>query len=406
MIPNVLICGGQMFSRDLKLLIAIRGLRTVTDLFLGTFFVSFIMHNSVSEIVSVSTYKLFEYVAICLGFLLMANFFKKINKVYFMALGVLPKIALLLFIMFAGRGVIDSLILTGIFFGFSTAAYCLPSNTLTSEYATPDILGRYFGISTSVSYLVKIIAPVVLGFFIDFGSFVQVAPVLLLFSVAELLCVLKLSPSKPETNPRLDIRGFIGCIRRCPDITKLFSIEMFLTFGIEASKTVVSMYIIYLFHTDLNLGILTTVFSLCSVGVSYIFGRYGRFHHYPYIMLSCMIIILLVMSLFVFHTTPLTFVLYNFMCSTALVLIELITGTYVVKMSYNRHLCDRFKVEYFTSREVVLFIGRWVAFVGLMYVGVFGGYPWLRWYLVLLTVSLMTACIMAMRFANRVSIKK
>ena len=87
MIPNVLICGGQMFSRDLKLLIVIRGLRTVTDLFLGTFFVSFIMHNSVSEIVSVSTYKLFEYVAICLGFLLMANFFKKINKVYFMTLG-------------------------------------------------------------------------------------------------------------------------------------------------------------------------------------------------------------------------------------------------------------------------------------------------------------------------------
>ena len=388
-------------SRDLKLLITIRGLRTVSDLFLGTFFVSFIMHNSLSGITSVSMYKLFEYVAICSGFLLMANWFKKINKVYFMALGILPKIALLLFIMFAGSGVIDSLILTGLFFGFSTAAYCLPANTLTSEYATTDIIGRYNGISTSVSYIVKVIAPVILGFFIDVGSFSQVAPVLLFFSVIELACVLMLTPSRPESNPNLDVRGFICCVRRCPDISRLFLVEVFFTFGLEALRTVVSMYIVYLFFTDLNLGILTTIFSLCSIITSFLFSRYGRQSNYSYIMFVSMMFILLVMSLFVFHTTQMTFILYNFMCSTAIVLLDLITSTYVLKMSHNKHICDNFKVEYFTAREVVLFIGRWAAFVGLMYVGVFGGYPWLRWYMVVLIMSLIVSCVMAMRLSHR-----
>ena len=107
------------------------------------------------------------------------------------------------------------------------------------------------------------------------------------------------------------------------------------------------------------------------------------------------------MSLLVFHNTQMTFILYNFMCSTAIVLLDLITSTYVLKMSHNKHICDNFKVEYFTAREVVLFIGRWAAFVGLMYVGVFGGYPWLRWYMVVLIMSLIVSCVMAMRLSHR-----
>ena len=43
---------------------------------------------------------------------------------------------------------------------------------------------------------------------------------------------------------------------------------------------------------------------------------------------------------------------------------------------------------YFVFRDTALFIGRWIGYVGLIYVGVFGGYEWLRWYLAIITASI------------------
>lgn len=68
-------------SRDLRLLIIFSALRNITDLFLGTFLVSFIMRLSASEIIAVSTYRLFEYTATCAGFFIFAHWCKRYNKV-------------------------------------------------------------------------------------------------------------------------------------------------------------------------------------------------------------------------------------------------------------------------------------------------------------------------------------
>ena len=85
----------QKLSRDLRLLLIFSALRNVTDLFLGTFLISFLMQNSLNEILSVSTYKLFEYAATCAGFFIFAHWCKRYNKVAVFALNQVPKIALL-----------------------------------------------------------------------------------------------------------------------------------------------------------------------------------------------------------------------------------------------------------------------------------------------------------------------
>lgn len=97
---------GQKLSRDFKLLITFSALRNISDLFLGTFLVSFIMHLSASQIVSVSMYKLFEYAATCAGFFLFAQWCKRYNKVAVFALNLIPKIMLLVAIIMLGDGVV------------------------------------------------------------------------------------------------------------------------------------------------------------------------------------------------------------------------------------------------------------------------------------------------------------
>ena len=72
-------------TRDIKLLLVFSAMRNVTDLFLGTFLISFIMHISPSQIVSVGMYRLFEYVALIVGYLAIANLCKRHNKTFVFA---------------------------------------------------------------------------------------------------------------------------------------------------------------------------------------------------------------------------------------------------------------------------------------------------------------------------------
>ncbi|MDR0726510.1 MAG: hypothetical protein LBF37_00435 [Rickettsiales bacterium] len=87
-------------SRDVKLLLTFSSLRKITDLFVGTFLVSYIMHSSLNEIISVSIYQFFYYLALIAGFYIFADWVKRKNKVNLFRLGQIPKIIMLLMIVF------------------------------------------------------------------------------------------------------------------------------------------------------------------------------------------------------------------------------------------------------------------------------------------------------------------
>ena len=151
------------------------------------------------------------------------------------------------------------------------------------------------------------------------------------------------------------------------------------------------------FKTDLNLGIFTTVFSVFSIVTSWLLGRYGKRKYYSYIILISMFIALGGISLFVWHATPITFLVYNFVYATAIVAMDQLCSVNMYSLSNSKCITSNHKVEYFVFRDFALFVGRWIGYVGLMYIGVLGGYPWLRWYLVLITSSMMLAGYLALR---------
>ena len=75
----------------------------------------------------------------------------------------------------------------GILYGIGEAMYHLPMSTMVSEKTNDQTLKLYMGAKTSINYTVRLIVPVILGFFIDTGSYAQVANVLLVLSVIELI---------------------------------------------------------------------------------------------------------------------------------------------------------------------------------------------------------------------------
>ncbi|MBQ8367588.1 MAG: MFS transporter [Alphaproteobacteria bacterium] len=393
---------GQKLSRDFKLLITFSALRNISDLFLGTFLVSFIMHLSASQIVSVSMYKLFEYAATCAGFFLFAQWCKRYNKVAVFALNLIPKIMLLVAIIMLGDRVVDWVIPLGLLYGIGAAMYHLPMNSMVGEKIASNMMNRYIGAKNTVIYIVKILTPVLLGIFIDTGSYVDMAYVMLGLTVVELGLCFGLSPSQHKTRRPIDFVGFFRCMMRFPVIRTMFRMEVLRGFGVGLLGTVITMYTVYMFHTDLNLGIFTTIFAIFSIITSWAFGRWGRRKLYPYMLVVAMIVVLAAMSIFVWNTTPATFLLYNFVYATAIVLMEQISSVTILNLSKSKCVTANHRIEYFVFRDFALFLGRWVGFVGLMYIGVFGGYAWLRWYLVAITATILVAGAMAATMSRHI----
>lgn len=388
--------------RDLYLLIAFAGGRNISDLFFGTFFISYIMQLATNEILVVSVYKLFEFTATMVGFFLVANWCKRYGKVPVLAISMAAKALLLLAIIYLGNDVVTFIIPLGIMYGVGAAMYYLPVNSMTGEKVPACIMGKFVGIKSGVIYSVKILAPVVLGLFITVGSYTDMARALLVLTMVELglTCLFTKSP-RGQINAT-DFVRFFKMMLRFPIIRGMFFIESLRGFSIGLMDTIVPMYTVYMFHTDLNLGIFTTVFSIISIACAWLFGKYAGREMYPKILAICAVMMLMGVGTFVTWTAPITFILYNFVYATAIKMFVQINDVNVFNLSKSRCIPKGNQIEYFVFRDFALFLGRWIGFTGLMYIGVFGGYDWLRWYLLVITAVLIVSCLLLARLAPHV----
>lgn len=387
-------------TRNLKLSVLFFVVQAILDLFFATFFVSFIMHLSSNQILSVSTYKLFEYIATCVGFFAIAGWCKRRNPKVVFALKQVPQILLLVLILFLQERVVDYIVPLGMLYGVGRAMYFLPMHKIVDNDTNANNLARFTGVKNACVYLVKIVAPVILGFFIDTNSYTEMAYVM--FTVTLLECVFIFMLKSPTHHNALPINygAFLKCVSRFPIMRQFFFMKVLRGFSMGMLGTIITMYTVYMFHTNLNLGIFTTVFAICSVLASWAFGRLGHRRHHVTVMWTCVCMLLLAVSLVVYDTTPLTFLIYSFVYSTAVVLIECISYFSVFALSHSECISKDHKTEFFVLRDFALFIGRWMCLICLMYIGYFGGYSSLRWFLLLITLAIALYGILQIRISH------
>ncbi len=377
----------QKMSRDAWLLIVFGALRQVTMLFFSTFFISYIMQIATNEIVSVSMYKLFEYAATAFGFFAFVSWCKRRDKTKLFALNTVPKIILLVMIVALGDNVVNYIMPMGILFGVGAAMYHLPMHLMVGEKVPSQLMSRFVGAKNAALYITQVVAPVVLGIFITVGSYHEMAWALLALTAVEIVLCFYLAPSKHRANNRTDFLGLLRCMWRFSVIRKLMWTGVMRGFSMNTTLgTVITMYTVYMFHTDLNLGFLTTVFSMCSIATSVWLARCVRRENFPRMLTLSTLLIFGVMTLFVISTTPITFLIYNFIYATAMVVLTHICETNVYNLSQSRCVNKSHRAEYFALYDGALFIGRWIAFLIMMYIGVFADASMMRYLLGAMTV--------------------
>lgn len=120
-------------NKDERLLIIFSAFHGIAQVFLGTFVVSFLIRNSINEIVSVSLYDLFFYLAIMLSFVLMVDRCKRGNLKIVFASHIIVQIILILLIALLGANAANWVMVLGMLYGGQHALYTMSTQQMTID---------------------------------------------------------------------------------------------------------------------------------------------------------------------------------------------------------------------------------------------------------------------------------
>ncbi len=366
----------------------------ISNMFLGAFVISFLMHYSINEIVSVSAYRLFYYFTMCITFILIANWCKRGNKKLLFSMNIVTRVILLGLIAVLGTKAADYVILLGMLYGIFDGFYSLPIYSMTIEKVPYERMVFFTGIKSMTKNIFKVIVPVTLGFIITTKSLQDTAWVIMVLAAIEIIMLCLLSPSVNNDQNRADIIGFCRSIKDNSVTKKLFASEILRGFA-TILETVVTMYIVYVFHTDMNLGIWTTIFTFCTAIATWAFGRFCSRRDYNWIIVLCSFLMLSTSTLLFINVTNISTLAYACASTVCFEIMYQISTANAIDMARTKYITKDNRTEYLIVRNTMVFIGQWIAFIALMYIGVFGLYNMLGLFVILSVICLIAGAIIS-----------
>ncbi|MCL2017233.1 MAG: hypothetical protein FWG80_00450 [Alphaproteobacteria bacterium] len=392
---------------EAKILIMLSAIHSIVGTFFGTFLIAYIMQIAQSEAISISIYKIALYTVITLGFILLADTVKRKDKMQIYRISILIQALCLGAIALTGDGIAPYIAIFGAVYGLAMAFRHCPFNIIIGEKIKKRMMTAYTGYSAMVSGIASVATPLFLGLFITIGSYEHMAVAMLLFLGFELILSFFIR-SRNVTSKRFSLSVFIPQARRSILVRRVFLTEFLAGFSYsEPLNVVTTMYIVYLFHTNLNLGIISSVFAGVAIMVSFLVGRYGRPEHFPILLIISNILVVSTAFIFLVFTGKLSFILYRFAQSSGMNFITKVKNINTFNTSNSAACVSRdCRAEFFVVREMALNLGRILSFLILFTIGFSGNMDWLKWYLVIMTLCVAAGGTMSLKICRHNGVRK
>ena len=136
----------------------------------------------------------------------------------------------------------------------------------------------------------------------------------------------------------------------------------------DPMKTLVTIITIMTFKTSLNLGIITTIFSIFQILTMYIYKRFYNKKNAKYILFIVSILIFIGASGLVVYIGKTTLIIYNFACTTGLCIFDAIYNTQKGDLIKQCNI-DKYAVEHVMLNSILTSISRFIGFTLILIVG-------------------------------------
>lgn len=307
----------KKIGKNAKLLIASDLIYSLTAIFIETFLVAYFLKITNESITTISIYYIIIYSLLALGNIFMGKIIKKYpsKSKQILSLGIVSRALFILFIVVLAEKIATNFILIAVIYAFSEILYWCAHELLYIDVTTNKNRKNYMSIKKILGKLINIIAPIILGTSIELYSFTKIALYVFILSLVQIILTLlirvDINNLKQE---KYNYKNFIQCIRN----NKLTKIKKYnlagMAYGIVESSisTLIIIITMMTFKTSFSLGVLTTIFAICSMISLMLYNKFYNNKTSKLILILCSIIVVLGVLGLLIDINKTTLIIYNF----------------------------------------------------------------------------------------------
>ncbi len=368
-------------------------LNSTTTVYFSTFFVFYFLKVANYEIIPLAKYYITTYLFIGIAFMLVSKYIKNNYKVEIFRLGVAFKALYVALIMLLKEKIIDYIFIVAIIDGLANGLYAYPKNLLNSEKITNEDRQKYSGRINTVCQIISIIIPILLGVLLTYFDYVQVGKGFFVLFVIMYIISFRLKDDKHHKR-KLEFNKFYKLIKSNKNL-RYALLKPFLS-GLTISSGVlyliITLYKIYNFKTNLNLGLVTSICSfICLLGC--IIFRFIKKKHFNKVMLFSGILSFITILLFSFFPSKTSLIIFMFVDNLFITFIALISNMAVTNYSNNEEIKKDLKPEFYMIIDIMFMISRVLGYTLLLLVCVFIGKDYVNYLLIVPAISLLLESI-------------
>lgn len=377
-----------------KALITCDLINDVVKLFGDTFLVAYFLQVSNENIVQVSLYYIIVYTLLGFGNILLGQTLKKYLKgrINIYRTGIIVKSIFVLFIVLLKDNISSYYVSIAIFYGISEALYWSAHGLMNIEVVENSNRKKYTVISRILSKILSIILPVILGTTIELTSFTNIAIYVFVLTVLQIAVSFLIDSSKFDSqgkNEKYSLKEFIKNLstvqkERVKNVAKLAFLYGLM---MDTIRVLIVVITIMTFKTSIDLGILTTLFAICTMFSLLLFNKFYSKEHAKGLLIYCSIVALLGLVGLLINISKETLIIYNFTYSITVYILEVMFKINIGNI-VNENNLQKWLVEYHSILEAIMDIGRILGFSLLLVTGLLNNITYFKVLLLIVTISI------------------
>ena len=365
----------EKLGKNAIFLIASDLIYTITALFAQTFLVAYLLKITNDNITQVSLYYMIINFIHAMGSIFIGKFIKngKYNKTKILSLGIIIRAIFILFIVLLGNKLSNMFVIVAIFCGISETLYWSAHEIIFVEITNNENRKSYMATKKIASTIVNIVAPIILGSTIELYSFTKIAIYVLALSIIQIVLSfqIKIDSKVNVKTTKFSLKNYINTIKtkKGLKVHKYYKSNLLYVIVEDPMKTLVTIITIMTFKTSLNLGILTTIFSIFQIAVMYLYKKFYNKSNAKYILFAVSSLIFIGAMGLVIDIDKITLIIYNFACTTGLCIFDAIYNTQKGDLIKECNI-EQYDVEHVMFNSILTCSSRFIGFSLILIVGI------------------------------------
>ena len=379
---------------------------SVVSLFGETFLVAYFLQISNENIIQVSLYYIILYTLLALGSFLLGSIMKSKPKkrVIIYRFGIVVKSIYILLIVLFKEKISQYFIVVAIFYGIAESLYWSAHDVMNMQIVDNDNRKSYMTTKRILSKLIHIIIPIILGTSIELTSFTSIAIYIFVLTLFQIIISLCIDVNKFEIKGKKEKYSFKNFIVDLSIIKKeklkqVYKLSFLYGMMMDTIRVLVIIVTIMTFKTSLNLGILTTIFSIFTMLSLYLFNKFYQRKYLKPLLFFCSIPVVLGVIGLLLNINKTTLIIYNFTYSITVYILEVM---FKIKSDNTVKEChiEKWIVEYHTFIDCFMELGRIIGFLLMLFIGLLNNIIYFKILLLVVTISIPLYSIIMYKLEN------